>query len=130
MKKTLAILSLLCSIGVVSPYAAPMKQQPEEGEKIILEIQQSGSETNPNSLGSTELSAYYYADSEIMLVTCQGFGCAMVSIMSPTLQIMDSDFIDPTITPVACLTTPSVPGQYYLFIVTSSFTANGTFVVE
>lgn len=126
MKKILLVLALFALGSTLS--ATQLKQLPEEGEKIKLE-KPTDPEGGPRSL-EAELSAYYYADSETMVVTCQGYGCATVSIMSPTMQTLDSDFIDPDITPVACLSTPSIPGQYYIFIVTSSFTAYGTFAVE
>ena len=128
MKKTLLTLALFVLGSTLS--ATQLTQLPEEGEKIKLEKQQNGTETNPNSLGSNSLTAYYYADSETMVVTCQGYGYATVSICSQTLQILDTDIIDPAVSPVACLATPSSPGQYYIFIITSSFTAYGEFNVE
>ena len=121
------MFSMLLVVGA-GTISASSKQQPEEGEMIELRTNNNGQEGIPKSL-SQKLSAYYYADSQTMVVTCQGYGCATVSIMSPTMQTLYSDFIDPDITPVACLSTPSIPGQYYI-IVTSSFTAYGTFAVE
>lgn len=126
MKKKLLVLALFALGSTLS--ATQLKQLPEEGEKIKLE-KPTDPEGGPRSL-EVELSAYYYADSETMVVSCQGYGCATVSICSQTLQILNTDIIDPAVSPVACLSTPSIPGQYYIFIVTSSFTAYGTFAVE
>lgn len=126
MKKILLVLALFALGSTLS--ATQLKQLPEEGEKIKLE-KPTDPEGGPRSL-EAELSAYYYADSETMVVSCQGYGCATVSICSQTLQILDTDIIDPAVSPVACLATPSSPGQYYIFIITSSFTAYGTFAVE
>lgn len=126
MKKTLLVLALFALGSALS--ATQLKQLPEEGEKIKLE-KPTDPEGGPRSL-EAELSAYYYADSETMVVTCQGYGYATVSICNQTLQILDTDIIDPAVSPVACLATPSSPGQYYIFIITSSFTAYGTFAVE
>lgn len=126
MKKTLLVLTLFALGSTLS--ATQLKQLPEEGEKIKLE-KPTDPEGGPRSL-EVELSAYYYADSETMVVTCQGYGYATVSICNQTLQILDTDIIDPAVSPVACLATPSSPGQYYIFIITSSFTAYGTFAVE
>lgn len=128
MRLFITMFSMLLVVGA-GTISASSKQQPEEGEMIELRTNNNGQEGIPKSL-TQKLSAYYYADSQTMVVTCQGYGCATVSIMSPTMQTLDSDFIDPDITPVACLSTPSIPGQYYIFIVTSSFTAYGTFAVE
>ena len=126
MKKTLLVLALFALGSALS--ATQLKQLPEEGEKIKLE-KPTDPEGGPRSL-EVELSAYYYADSETMVVTCQGYGYATVSICNQTLQILDTDIIDPAVSPVACLATPSSPGHYYIFISTSSFTAYGTFTVE
>ena len=126
MKKILLVLALFALGSTLS--ATQLKQLPEEGEKIKLE-KPTDPEGGPRSL-EVELSAYYYADSETMVVTCQGYGYATVSICNQTLQILDTDIIDPAVSPVACLATPSSPGQYYIFIITSSFTAYGTFAVE
>ena len=126
MKKILLVLALFALGSTLS--ATQLKQLPEEGEKIKLE-KPTDPEGGPRSL-EAELSAYYYADSETMVVSCQGYGCATVSICSQTLQILDTDIIDPAVSPVAFLATPSSPGQYYIFIITSSFTAYGSFAVE
>lgn len=126
MKKILLVLALFALGSTLS--ATQLKQLPEEGEKIKLE-KPTDPEGGPRSL-EVELSAYYYADSETMVVTCQGYGYATVSICNQTLQILDTDIIDPAVSSVACLATPSSPGQYYIFIITSSFTAYGTFAVE
>ena len=127
MKKPISILMCVL-LGIICSTARPLTQQPE-GERIEMESNSSGEEGIPRSSG-TELSVYYYANSETIVVTCQGYGTATVFITSQTLQILDSDVIDPSLSPITCLSTPSTSGEYYIFVTTSSFTAYGTFVVE
>lgn len=130
MKRILLLFTMLASISVVTSQAALIDGNQDNGGTVIdLRVNNEGQQTPPQSLGQS-LSAIYYSESDAVIVNCQGFGNAIVSILSPTLQVIDSEIIDPSISTTVCLDAPTEPGRYILFITTSYFTAYGFFAVE
>ena len=101
--------------------------QEQEGEKVDLERINEEGGGDPRSL-NLGVSAVIFSDTMTMVITSQESATAY--ILSQSLQILDTGTVNPDLLPIAYLSTPATPGQYYVLIVTSSFTAYGTFAVN
>lgn len=130
MKRLLLVLSLLMTVSLSYSTANRITWTQDNGGVVIdLRKSNEGQENPPQSL-SQHLSATYYPGSGTIVINCQGYGNATVSILNPMLQVISSEAIDPSISTIAFLDAPTDSGRYVLLIVTSSFTAYGTFAVE